>query len=112
MKKADEIKYKYLLKECKDADLIIVSGGDNYDKSYRMLGLMHSVNRAIRNNSNAKMVMYDCSLAESEISDGVIDDFSLFDAITARENDTYKAFKKIKGYSSVLFSRSGFCNET
>lgn len=93
-KKADEIKYKYLLKECKDADLIIVSGGDNYDKSYRMLGLMHSVNRAIRNNSNAKMVMYDCSLAESEISDGVIDDFSLFDAITARENDTYKAFKK------------------
>lgn len=91
---ADKIKYKNLLNECKNADLVIVSGGDNYDKSYGMINLMHSLNKAIRNVSNAKMVMYDCSLAEGEITDAVKNDFSLFDAVTAREKDTYTAFKK------------------
>lgn len=91
---ADRFKYKNLLKECKDADLVIVSGGDNYDKSYGMYKLMHSVNKAIRETSKAKMVMYDCSLAENEITEDVKEDFSLFDAVTAREKDTYEAFKK------------------
>lgn len=91
---ADRIKYGSLLKECSDADLVIVSGGDNYDKSYHMYDLMHSVNAAIRHTSGAKMVMYDLSLAESEITDDVVKDFSLFDAVTARENDTYAALKK------------------
>lgn len=90
---ADRIKYGNLLKECSDADLVIVSGGDNYDKSYHMYDLMHSVNVAIRRTSKAKMVMYDCSLAESEITTDVIEDFSLFDVVTARENDTYTALK-------------------
>lgn len=93
-KAANRIKYKNLLDECKDADLVIVSGGDNYDKSYGMYELMHSVNQAIRDTSRAKMVMYDCSLAESEITEAVKQDFALFDAVTARENDTYEAFKK------------------
>lgn len=89
---SDHIKYKYLLKECKDADLVIVSGGDNYDKSYNMFNLIHSVNKAIRNTSKAKMVMYDCSLDINEIDEDIKNDFKLFDAITARENDTYNAF--------------------
>lgn len=91
---ANRIKYRDLLKECKDADLVIVSGGDNYDKSYGMYKLMNSVNKAIRDVCKAKMVMYDCSLAESEITDDVKKDFALFDAVTAREMDTFKAFKK------------------
>lgn len=91
---ANRIKYKNLLNECKDADLVIVSGGDNYDKSYGMYELMHSVNQAIRDTSRAKMVMYDCSLAESEITEAVKQDFVLFDAVTAREKDTFEAFKK------------------
>lgn len=91
---ADRIKYGSLLKECIDADLVIVCGGDNYDKSYHMYDLMHSVNKAIRDVSKAKMIMYDCSLAESEITSEVIEDFSLFDAVTARENDTYLAMKR------------------
>lgn len=94
IEKADQIKYKDLLRECKDADLVIVSGGDNYDKSYGMFHLMHSVNKAIRSTSSAKMVMYDCSLAESEITEEVQRDFALFDAVTAREKDTYTALKK------------------
>lgn len=93
-KAADRVKYRNLLAECKDADLVIVSGGDNYDKSYCMFDLMNSVNTAIRENSKVKMVMYDCSLDYKEIDENVKKDFSLFDAITAREGDTYQGFLK------------------
>lgn len=91
---SDKIKYKYLIKECHDADLVIVCGGDNYDKSYNMYNLMHSVNSAIRKTTKGKMLLYDCSLAEGEITDDTKKDFALFDAITAREEDTFNVFKK------------------
>ena len=100
---ADKVKYKYLLRECRDADLVIVSGADNYDKSYHMFNLMHSVNKAIRENSKARMVMFDCSLAADEIDDNVKKDFAMFDAITAREQDTYEAFKKAFPEKSVYY---------
>ena len=101
--KADKIKYKHLLKECSDADLVIVCGGDNYDKSYHMYTLMHSVNQAIKSISKTNMIMYDCSLAESEITDDVKRDFALFDAITAREHDTFNAFKKYFPDNKVFY---------
>lgn len=91
---SDKIKYKYLLKECHDADLVIICGGDNYDKSYNMYNLMHSVNSAIRKTTKGKMLLYDCSLAEGEITDDTKKDFALFDAITAREEDTFNVFKR------------------
>ncbi len=91
---SNKFKYKNLLKECKNADLVIVSGGDNYDKSYNMIEYMNSVNRLIRKTSKAKMVMYDCSLEEGDIDDRVRADFALFDAITARENYTFDVFKR------------------
>ena len=90
----NKIKYKNLVNECRDADLVIVSGGDNYDKSYGMFDLMHTVNNLIRQNSKAKMVMYDCSLDVNEIDENIKKDFDLFDVITARENDTYQGFLK------------------
>ncbi len=93
--KADDIKYKELIRQCKDADLVIVSGGDNYDKSYHMFELMNSVNRAIHRNSKAKMVMYDCSLAAEDIDSDIQKDFALFDVVTAREKLTYGELKKI-----------------
>lgn len=93
-KAADRVRYKKLINECKDADLVIVSGGDNYDKTYNMFEYMHSVNSLIRETTKAKMVMYDCSLDESEIDEKVKRDFDLFDAVTARENLTYQAFLK------------------
>lgn len=102
-KAADRVKYQNLLAECKEADLVIVSGGDNYDKSYGMIDLMHSVNAAIRENSKAKMVMYDCSLDCKEIDENVKKDFALFDAITAREEDTYRGFLEAFPNKSVYY---------
>lgn len=93
-KAADKVRYKTLINECKDADLVIVCGGDNYDKSYNMFEYMNSVNSLIRENTKGKMIMYDCSLDEAEIDENVKSDFALFDAVTARENDTYQAFLK------------------
>ena len=99
----DKIKYKNLINECKDADLVIICGGDNYDKSYHMIDMMHSINLSIKESSNAKMVMYDCSLDAKEIDEKVKEDFSLFDAITAREMDTYNAFIKAFPEKSVYY---------
>lgn len=100
---ADKVKYKSVLHECRDADLVIISGGDNYDKSYHMFDLMHSFNKAVRANTRARMVMFDCSLAAGEIDENVKKDFAMFDAITAREQDTYEAFKKAFPQKAVYY---------
>ena len=88
----NKIKYSGLIKAGKKADLIIIIGGDNYDRTYTSFSYMHEVNLILRKVSKAKMVMYDCSLAPEEIDKDIIKDFSLFDAITAREIITYNAF--------------------
>lgn len=107
--KADDIKYKELIKQCRNADLVIVSGGDNYDKSYHMFELMNSVNRAIHRNTKANMVMYDCSLAADDIDSDIQKDFMLFDAVTARESLTYEEFRKrLKGISIYYYPDPAF----
>lgn len=93
-KAADKVKYKNLIKECENADLVIVLGGDNYDKSYHMFDLMHSVNQLIKDTSKAKMVMYDVSLAADEIDEDIKNDFALFHAVTAREKCSLDCLQK------------------
>lgn len=106
---ADKIRYKDLLTECADADLIIISGADNYDKNYHAFDKMHDVNAAIRRVTRGKMVMFDCSLHEGDIDSRIKDDFTLFDAVTAREMDTYRAFKRtMSGYPLYYFPDPAF----
>jgi coenzyme F420-reducing hydrogenase beta subunit/polysaccharide pyruvyl transferase WcaK-like protein len=100
---ADKIKYKKLLDVCKDADVILVTGGDNYDRSYGMFDIMHSLNRLLRKTSRAKMVMYDCSLDPEEIDDRIKKDFELFDVIAAREVITYNAFKEVFAHKELYY---------
>jgi len=89
----EKIKHKYLLKAGKDADVIIVIGGDNYAKSYDGFNFMNSLNTLLKETTKGKMVLYDCSLDPAEIDENVKKDFALFDVITARESITYNGFK-------------------
>lgn len=91
---AERLKYSRLIRECRMADIIVIVGADNFDKSYGMFHEIHEMNKTLRTTSSAKMVMYDCSLEPSEIDDNIRQDFELFDVITARENITFEAFKK------------------
>lgn len=92
-KAVEKVKHKYLLKAGKDADVIIVIGGDNYAKSYDGFNFMNSLNTLLRETTKGKMVLYDCSLDPAEIDENVKKDFDLFDVITARESITYNGFK-------------------
>lgn len=91
---ADRFRYSFVLNECKNADLIVVICGDNYDKSYHMYNYMHSLNKAIRHCCKGKMIMYDCSLEFAHIDEAVIHDFQLFDGLTVREHISLEAFRE------------------
>lgn len=91
----NKIKYKDLITVAKKSDYIVVVGADNYDKSYHMFDFMHELNLVLASETNAKMIMYDCSLEKSHIDDEIINDFNLFDKITVRENITYNNLKDI-----------------
>ena len=73
-------------------DCVVVVGGDNYDQSYGLYYILHSLNLALRKAEVKKLVLYDCSLEEKDIDNSVIEDFKLFDAISARESLTYNIF--------------------
>ena len=79
------IKYKDFLEEAKKSDFVIMIGADNYDKNYNMIDSLHEFHSFIRSNTNAKMVLYDCSLAKEDISEKFKEDIKLFDYITVRE---------------------------
>lgn len=83
-----EIRCRKLIKTAKEMDIVIVIGADNYDKSYGMYSMMHSLNVVLAKNTKAKLYLYDCSLAKEDIDKDVIDDFNLFTKVTVRENVT------------------------
>jgi len=100
---AESVKVSGLLKACADADLIIVIAGDNYDKSYHLYPFMHTVNDLLKQKTHAKLLLYDCSLAEDEIDEPVKRDFALFDALTAREQTTYQALLRNMEAQSLYY---------
>lgn len=104
------INHSVLLKECRDADLVIVVGGDNYDKAYGAFADMHSFNKTLKKVIKGKMVFLNCSLNPDEISNAVIKDLQLFDKVTAREQITYAKLKefleedKLEYYPDIAFT--------
>lgn len=88
------INHYTLLNECRDADLVIVIGGDNYDKAYGAFDDMHSFHRTLKKIITGKMIFLNCSINPDEIDDRIINDLKLFDKVTAREQITYKELKK------------------
>lgn len=104
------INHSVLLKECRDADLVIVVGGDNYDKAYGAFADMHSFNKTLKKTIKGKMVFINCSLNPDEISNAIIKDLQLFDKVTAREQITYAKLKellpedKLEYYPDIAFA--------
>lgn len=92
---SNKIIYKDFIKVAKQMDLIIVIGADNYDKSYGMFESLHNMNLLLKEETNAKLVMYDCSLQNEDIDINVVEDFKLFDVVTARESITFDNFNKL-----------------
>lgn len=99
-----------LLNECRDADLVIVVGGDNYDNAYGAFQDMHSFNKTLRKITTGKMVLLNCSINPDEINEKIICDLNLFDKVTIREKVTFSALKQyvskdlIEYYPDIAFN--------
>lgn len=80
-----------LFKECENADLVIIIGGDNYDKAYHAFNDMHSINKTLKRIIKGKFVFLNASLNPHELNKKIINDLMLFDLVTVREKITYNA---------------------
>lgn len=98
-----KMRCKKLLNVAGKSDIIFVIGADNYDKSYHMFEGLHAMNQNLKSVSNAKMVMYDCSLEKSHIDNDVINDMKIFDAITVREPITLRNFNEVFDNSKIYY---------
>lgn len=99
--KATYTRCRTVIKKAKEMDCVVVVGGDNYDKSYHLFYILHSLNLALSKAKVKKMVLYDCSLEEKDIDGEIVQDMKLFDGVSARESLTYENFQKVlpKGLS-------------
>lgn len=92
--RSEKYYYRSLISASKKADVIFVIGADNYDASYNMHGLMRRINTYILNAAKGTVVMYDCSLEESHLTNDVVKDIGRFGIITVRESVTKLVFEK------------------
>lgn len=91
---ANFLKYSKLKKFSKDQDLIIIIGADNYDITYNMQEELKRLHTYLRKNNKAKMLLYDCSFDERDITKVLKEDINNFDAITVRESISYDNVKE------------------
>lgn len=82
---ANNLQYGHLKKIAKKQDLIIIVGADNYDISYNMQKTLKMFNSFLRKNTDAKMLLYDCSIDERDVTEDLKEDLKNFDYITVRE---------------------------
>lgn len=82
-----------LLSAAKQADIVLVTGADNYDSLYGNPA-MEEVNRKLSDETKAKMILYDCSLHENNFVENTFRDFTRFSYVTARESITYEMLLK------------------
>lgn len=82
-----------LLSAANNADVILVTGADNYDSPSGNL-IMEEVNKKLFCVAKGKTILYDCSLKESNFIENTKQDMKRFSYITARETITYKLLKK------------------
>lgn len=92
---SNHFKYSNLIKISKEQDLIIIIGADNFDITYNMQEELNRFNKMIRKNTKAKMILYDCSIDERDITEILTESFKQFDYITVRESVTQENIKNI-----------------
>ena len=86
-KLAAKIRYKKLLEAAKKADVVVIMAGDNFDVSpeYNFNGNSF-LYQLLKEQNNAKLVMYDCSMGKENLNKTVVNGFNKCDAITARDS--------------------------
>lgn len=93
----------YPLQECNKADMVVIVGADNYDKSYKSLPYMWETNKYIEEFGVDKTVLFNCSVAEDDLFDKALADISRFKYVTARDSVSYANLKKALPNNDVRF---------
>lgn len=112
--KFDVNRYKlfYLLRECKEADIVIIIGADNYDKSYNSLEYMWETNRYIEEFGLDRTVLLNCSVSKEDLTEAVISDIGRFKYITARDSISYENLRNaLPGNRVRFYPDVAFCME-
>ena len=98
------IRYKQLLKEAKKQDIIVIVGADNYDIRYNMQKGLYRLNTLLRKKTNAKLILYDCSFDENDITDLLLKDIENVDYITVREPISRENIsKRVKNSDKIYY---------
>ena len=92
----------YLLDEVRNADVVLVTGADNYDYGYDNTHMIH-VNNEIFKNTKARTILYDCSLLPEHLMTSEFEDINRFSVITAREKRTANLFKEKFGMEKSYY---------
>ncbi len=79
------LQYSKLKEIAQEQDVIFMIGADNYDITYGIQENLNRLHEYIRKNTKAKMVLYDCSIAERDVTDTLKKDINNFDIVTVRE---------------------------
>lgn len=82
-----------LLSAAREADVVLVTGADNYDYSTSNTE-MESINTKLFETTKGRVILYDCSLNRNNFSDETYADIRRFSHITVRESVTYNLFKE------------------
>lgn len=92
---ADNIQYGHLKDILKKQDIIFIIGADNYDITYNMQEQLYGFDSFVRKNTNAKMILYNCSIDERDITEVLKKDLENFECMTIRESISENNVKKI-----------------
>ncbi len=88
----DELYFDPILSACRQGDILLSIGGDNYcygDNEYIFL-----VNACLRK-KGCRTVLWGCSIEPDRISDRMKEDLSHYDMVVARESISFEVLKQI-----------------
>ena len=99
----ENIQYSHLKEIANKQDVIFIVGADNYDITYNMQKSMYRFNKFIRKHTNAKMILYDCSIDKRDVTETLKKDFNNFDTVTVRESISLENLKDIIGNDKLKY---------
>ena len=100
---AAKIRYKKLLEAAKKADVVVIMAGDNFDVSptYNFSGNSF-LYQLLKEQNNAKLIMYDCSMGAENANKTIVDGFNKCDVVTARDSISLENLKNA-GVKNVYY---------
>lgn len=92
-----------LLRRVNNFDIIIIIGADNLDRKVNYKRELYSLTELIKKKSNAKLILYDCSIDIANIDDQLIAFLDLFDVITARDKTSFENLRSKYKKENLLY---------